>query len=255
MYQLHNVSFTLDSATLLDQVNLTFTPGKVYGLIGHNGSGKSTLIKLLARQLTASQGQILLNNRSLSSYHSREFAREVAYLPQILPQQTFLTVKELVLMGRFAWQGLFKQHSKEDHAIVEQSLKQTHTTMYKDKAVDQLSGGERSRVWLAMLLAQQSKFLLLDEPLAALDIAHQVEVMQLIKHLSISLSLGVIIVIHDINLAARFCDQLIALHSGKVIFNGTAMELMQPEVLHAIYNVDLQVTEHPSVADVKVAFY
>ena len=125
---------------------------------------------------------------------------------------------------------------------------------YADQFVDTLSGGERSRVWLAMLLVQQSRFLLLDEPLAALDIAHQVEVMQLIQRLVKQLNLGVIIVIHDINLAARFCDELIALQSGKLLMQGTPQEIMTPQALEQIYHIDLQVLSHP-VDQIPVAFF
>lgn len=125
---------------------------------------------------------------------------------------------------------------------------------YADQLVDTLSGGERSHVWLAMLLVQQSRFLLLDEPLAALDIAHQVEVMQLIQQLVRELNLGIIIVIHDINLAARFCDQIIALQHGKLLMQGTPEQIMTPEALSAIYHIDLQVQSHP-VDQTPVAFF
>lgn len=254
MFTLTQATFAIPQRVLLHQISLTFEQGKVYGLIGHNGSGKSTLIKLLAKQQPLSGGQIFFQNRPLADWASREFARQVAYLPQQLPNATNLTARELVAMGRYAHQGLFGRESQADRMAIKQALALTHTEKFADQNVDLLSGGERSRIWLAMLLAQQSQFLLLDEPLAALDISHQVEVMELIHKLSRELNLGVIIVIHDINLAARYCDHLVALHSGKLLAEGNAQQIVNTESLKAIYGIDLNVIEHPETKR-PVSFY
>lgn len=254
MFQLEQVTYRIPNRTLLHPIDLTFEIGKVYGLIGHNGSGKSTLIKLLANQQPCSGGRLTLKQREIQAWGSREFAREVAYLPQHLPAATNLTARELIQMGRYAWNGLFGRNKQQDQQAVEQALALTHTEAFADQLVDTLSGGERSRIWLAMLLAQQSRFLLLDEPLAALDIAHQVEVMQLIQQLTRQLNIGVVIVIHDVNLAARFCDQLIALHSGQLLMQGSPDELMTQDNLDAIYGIQLQVIPHPRTGD-PVAFF
>ncbi|WP_427834690.1 ABC transporter ATP-binding protein [Actinobacillus pleuropneumoniae] len=254
MFLIENATFAIPSRTLLQPISLRFEQGKVYGLIGHNGSGKSTLIKLLAKQNTLSGGRILFNQQELSRWSSRDFAKQVAYLPQHLPQATNLTARELIAMGRYAWNGLFGSNKQKDHEAIERALTLTHTEQFSEQLVDTLSGGERSRIWLAMLLAQQSKFLLLDEPLAALDIAHQVEVMELVKKLAHELNLGVIIVIHDINLAARYCDQLVALHSGKLLAQGDAFEIVNSPKLKQIYGIDLNVIEHPETKR-PVSFY
>ncbi|WGE65350.1 ATP-binding cassette domain-containing protein [Actinobacillus equuli subsp. equuli] len=254
MFLIENATFAIPSRTLLQPISLRFEQGKVYGLIGHNGSGKSTLIKLLAKQNTLSGGRILFNQQELSRWSSRDFAKQVAYLPQHLPQATNLTARELIAMGRYAWNGLFGSNKQKDHEAIERALALTHTEQFAEQLVDTLSGGERSRIWLAMLLAQQSKFLLLDEPLAALDIAHQVEVMELVKKLAHELNLGVIIVIHDINLAARYCDQLVALHSGKLLAQGDAFEIVNSPKLKQIYGIDLNVIEHPETKR-PVSFY
>ena len=254
MFQLNQVSFQIPNRTLLHPTSLTFEQGKVYGLIGHNGSGKSTLIKLMARQQPISSGEILFDNRNIQDYNSRDFAKQVAYLPQHLPQATNMTAKELIAMGRYAWNGLFGRLNEQDHKAIEQALQLTHTEKFADQFVDNLSGGERSRIWLAMLLAQQSRFLLLDEPLAPLDIAHQVEVMQLIHKLSRELNLGVIIVIHDINLSSRFCDHLVALHSGHLLLQGNAHQVINPSALKSIYGIDLNVIQHPQ-CDRPVSFF
>ncbi|RIY31083.1 iron-hydroxamate transporter ATP-binding subunit [Psittacicella hinzii] len=255
MFKLINLSFKVDNKVILKPLSMEFKAGRFYGLIGHNGSGKSTLIKLLAKQELPSSGAVHLSGKDLQTFKAKEFAQTVAYLPQHLPQQTFLKAKELVEMGRFAWQGIFKKSNQEDLEIIEECLKLTDTQMFANSLIDNLSGGERVRVWLGMLLAQKTQFILLDEPLAPLDIAHQVEIMKLLKSLSDNLGLGVIIVIHDINLASRFCDQIIALHSGEVIYDGDSLGLMQQSRLREIYDIDLNIIDHPQAKDVKVSFY
>lgn len=217
----------------------------MYGLIGHNGSGKSTLLKLLTRQQPPTGGTVLLEGKPLSDYSARAFAREVAYLPQHLPPATALTARELVAMGRYAWSGLLGRGGAEDRAAIDEAFELTHTAPFAGRMVDTLSGGERSRIWLAMCLAQKSRFLLLDEPLAALDIAHQIEVMALVKTLSQRLGLGVVIVIHDINLAAQYCDELVALKQGRLLRQGTPAEIMSAPVLEEIYSVRMQIVPHP----------
>ena len=254
MFRLDQISFRIPQRTLLFPTSFTFDAGKVYGLIGHNGSGKSTLIKLMARQTQLSGGSISLDGKDIAHWNQREFAKRVAYLPQHLPAATNLTACELIGMGRYAWNGLFGRKTTADKQAIAEALHLTHTEKFADQLVDTLSGGERSRIWLAMLLAQQSRFLLLDEPLAALDIAHQVEVMQLVHQLSRDLGLGVVIVIHDINLAARFCDHLVALHSGKLLVQGDAQQIVNPPSLEAIYGIRLNVIPHPQTQR-PVSFY
>ncbi|XGW46507.1 ABC transporter ATP-binding protein [Haemophilus influenzae] len=254
MFRLDQISFRIPQRTLLFPTSFTFDAGKVYGLIGHNGSGKSTLIKLMARRTQLSGGSISLDGKDIAHWNQREFAKRVAYLPQHLPAATNLTACELIGMGRYAWNGLFGRQTAADKQAIAEALRLTHTEKFADQLVDTLSGGERSRIWLAMLLAQQSRFLLLDEPLAALDIAHQVEVMQLVHQLSRDLGLGVVIVIHDINLAAHFCDHLVALHSGKLLAQGDAQQIVNPPLLEAIYGIRLNVIPHPQTQR-PVSFY
>ena len=254
MFRLDQISFRIPQRTLLFPTSFTFDAGKVYGLIGHNGSGKSTLIKLMARQTQLSGGSISLDGKDIAHWNQREFGTRVAYLPQHLPAATNLTACELIGMGRYAWNGLFGRQTAADKQAIAEALRLTHTEKFADQLVDTLSGGERSRIWLAMLLAQQSRFLLLDEPLAALDIAHQVEVMQLVHQLSRDLGLGVVIVIHDINLAAHFCDHLVALHSGKLLAQGDAQQIVNPPLLEAIYGIRLNVIPHPQTQR-PVSFY
>ncbi|GHB07744.1 ATP-binding cassette domain-containing protein [Modicisalibacter luteus] len=245
MFNVDAASFEVGGKCLLQPTSLSFAEAQVYGLIGHNGSGKSTLLKLLAQQQPASGGEIRLDGRALSAWGNREFARQVAYLPQHLPSAENLTGRELVGFGRYPWHGLLGRMTHEDRAQIERAIALTHTEAFADRLVDTLSGGERQRVWLAMLLAQGSRYLLLDEPLAALDIAHQVEVLALVRKLCRELGLSVIIVLHDVNMAARYCDRLIALHSGRVLAQGSPSEMMCDTTLEAIYGIPMRVMPHP----------
>ncbi|KAF1054588.1 MAG: Iron(3+)-hydroxamate import ATP-binding protein FhuC [Stenotrophomonas maltophilia] len=253
MFELDAVTYALPDRTLLQPLSLRIEDGRMVGLIGHNGSGKSTLLKLLARQLQPSSGQLRLDGKPLDDWKDREFARQVAYLPQQLPAADSLTVRELVSFGRYPWHGALGRFSAEDRAEVDRALALTHTEAFAERMVDQLSGGERQRVWLAMLLAQNTRYLLLDEPTSALDIAHQVEVLALVHDLCQRLDLGVVVVLHDINMAARYCDQLIALHGGRLLVEGSPAELMRSDTLEAIYGVPMTVLPHPSSAQTSIA--
>ena len=245
MYVLNDLSFTVAGRPLLQPLSLQIPDGRVTGLIGHNGSGKSTLIKLLARQQAASAGKIELDGRPLGAWSDREFARQVAYLPQQLPAVEGLTVRDLVGFGRYPWHGALGRLAEEDHARIAEAMRLTDIDRFADRWVDSLSGGERQRVWLAMLLAQNSRYLLLDEPTSALDIAHQVDLLALVRELSHELGLGVVVVLHDVNLAARYCDHLIALHGGRLLAQGSPAELLKSDTLQAIYGIPMGVMPHP----------
>lgn len=244
-FTLKNASFEVPGRTLLQPLSLTFPPGKVTGLIGHNGSGKSTLLKMLGRHHVASSGEVLLNQQPVGRWNSKAFARQVAYLPQQLPAAEGMTVRELVAIGRYPWHGALGRFGQEDRDRVEDAIAQVGLNAFAGRLVDSLSGGERQRAWLAMMVAQNSRCLLLDEPTSALDIAHQVEVLALIKALSQQRGLTVIAVLHDINMAARYCDHLVALRQGAMIAEGDAEAIMQPEVLGAIYGIPMGILPHP----------
>lgn len=244
-FELNNVSFTVSGRVLLHPLTLQFPAGKVCALIGHNGSGKSTLLKLLGRYYTPASGEILLRDKPLTRWKDRDFAREVAYLPQQLPAAEGMTVQELVALGRYPWHGALGRFGQRDQQKVEQAIEMVDLTSMKNRLVDSLSGGECQRAWIAMLIAQDSHILLLDEPTSALDIAHQVELLALVQRLSRQRGLTVISVLHDINMAARYCDYMVALRQGTMIQQGTPHQLMQPDVLAAIYGLPMGVIPHP----------
>jgi len=246
MFQLNNAAFTVSSHTILHPTNITFEKGVVTTLLGHNGCGKSTLMKLLSRQNQASHGQVLLENQAVSQLKQKDFALKVAYLPQHPPITDGITVKELVRFGRYPWKGAFGRYTDQDNNLVTQAIEKVGLENYQDRFVATLSGGERQRAWVAMLLAQQSECILLDEPTSALDISHQHELLALIRELNQSLGLTVIMVLHDINMAAKFSDHLIALHSGNVIAQGKPKDIMKVDVLKQIYGMDLALFAHPT---------
>lgn len=245
-FALDNASFAVPGRVLLQPLSLSFPQGNVCGLIGHNGSGKSTLLKLLGRHHAPSGGQVLLNQQLLAQWDSKSFARQVAYLPQQLPAAEGMTVRELVAVGRYPWHGALGRFGANDRQLVEEAISLVGLKPFANRLVDSLSGGERQRAWLAMMVAQDSRCLLLDEPTSALDIAHQVEVLALIQRLSRERDLTVIAVLHDINMAARYCDHLVALRGGEMIAQGSPLELMQGPVLEQIYGIPMGTLPHPS---------
>jgi ferric hydroxamate transport system ATP-binding protein len=245
MFELEAASFALQERVLLEPLTLSLPARRVIGLIGHNGSGKSTLLKLLARQQPASSGTIHFEGRAIPDWRDRPFARKVAYLPQMPPVAAGMLVKELVALGRYPWHGALGRFGQIDRDKVDEAMALTDVLPFADRLVETLSGGERQRAWLAMLVAQDAQCLLLDEPISALDVAHQVDVLSLVHRLSKDKGLGVVVVLHDVNMAARFCDEIIALHSGKLIARGTPDEIMTPESLEAIYGIAMGVLSHP----------
>jgi len=245
LFELDGVTFSVPGRVLLEPLTLSLPTRRVIGLIGHNGSGKSTLLKLLARQQSPSAGTIRFEGKMLEAWNGRALARKVAYLPQQTPPSSGLLVKELVALGRYPWHGALGRFGAKDREKVAEAMTLTDVEGFGERLVDTLSGGERQRVWLAMLVAQDAECLLLDEPTSALDIAHQIEVLSLVHRLSSEKGLGVIVVLHDVNLAARFCDEIIALHSGTMIVRGTPEDVMTSQQLARIYGVEMSVIPHP----------
>lgn len=245
LYQLRDVGLTAGGRALLHGITLQIPKGRVCGLVGHNGSGKSTLLKLLARQLAPTQGSLRFQGASPTQWPARQWARNVAYLPQHPPPAGAATVRELVRLGRYPWHGPLGRFGPDDEARVEAALHATHLEAYADRLVDTLSGGERQRAWLAMLVAQNAQCLLLDEPISALDITHQLRVLDMVRGLCNEYGLSVVLVLHDVNMAARYCDHVVALRTGGVLMDGPVSALMTPQMLRDIYGVAMTVVPHP----------
>lgn len=245
LFELENVTFAVSGSVLLQPLTMKVPARRFLGLIGHNGSGKSTLLKLLARHQPASGGSVRFEGKKLREWTDRQYARKVAYLPQQIPVTAGMRVRELVRLGRYPWHGALGRFSQVDGQKVEEAMHLTDTNGMADRLVDTLSGGERQRAWLAMLVAQDAECLLLDEPISALDVGHQVEMLALIHRLSKDRGIGVVAVLHDVNMAARFCDEIVALHTGRMIARGTPMNIMTPDCLRLVYGIEMGIMSHP----------
>ena len=242
-FDVRDLAVHIGSTAILHNISLAFNEGQVTALLGHNGSGKSTLLKTLARQIPASAGEVRLEGEAAKSLGARAFARIVGYLPQHPPGTDGLTVRELIALGRYPWRGPLGRYSDADYALIDQAIADTDLKPFQHRSVDTLSGGERQRAWIAMLLAQQTRCLLLDEPISALDVKHQVETLRLVQRLASQRELTVIVVLHDVDLASRFCDRLVALKAGQVVADGTPAEIMDSQILESIYSVPMGVME------------
>ncbi|WP_460273329.1 ABC transporter ATP-binding protein [Celeribacter sp. ULVN23_4] len=240
VFRLAHVSFDVPGRRLIEDMTLDIAPG-VTALIGRNGSSKSTLLKLLAAQTRPSMGELFYGDRLLSKRRGRDLARDLAFLPQVTPPTEGLTLRELVRLGRYPWRGALGRLGAEDHRLIDGAMAQCGLAGLEGQLVDTLSGGERQRGWIAMMLAQEARTLLLDEPISALDIAHQIEVLRLLSDTAKSRGISVVIVLHDVNMALRFCDHVIALDRGKVIVQGSKDVLLAPDNLAKIYGVPMQV--------------
>lgn len=246
IFELDGVSYAVPGRQILAPLSLALAPGRICGLIGPNGSGKSTLMRLLARQAAPAGGAIRFKGRAYADWSEREFARHVAYMPQFTPRTDGMSVRELVALGRYPWHGMLGRFTSEDAGKVENAIRRTGLVPLAHRIVDSLSGGERQRAWLALMLAQDTHCLLLDEPTSALDVAHETGMLDLVREIGHERGAAVVIVLHDINLAARVCDDIVALRDGRVIAHAPAHDIMQPGTLKAIYGVPMGIIPHPT---------
>lgn len=228
----------------LEGVSFSLQPGSLVGVVGPNGCGKSTLLKLLAAQQRPASGEILLDGQPLASLSTRQRAQRMAYLPQRPLVPTGINVEQLVQYGRHPHQGWLRQWSAEDSHLVEQALDALQLQPLRQRSVADLSGGQVQRVWLAMVMAQNTPLVLLDEPTSALDIGHQTEVMEAINALTAS-GRTVLIVMHDLACAARYCDQLIAMADGRVQAVGAAREVISKTLIERLYNTEVDILSAP----------
>ncbi|WP_313613754.1 ATP-binding cassette domain-containing protein [Agrobacterium sp.] len=241
LFALSGVSYAVPGRQLIDNLDLTLQPGVVTALVGRNGSGKSTLLRMLSGQARPSAGSIAYQGRALNDWHQQELARDLAYLPQVTPPAEGMQLGELVALGRYPWRGALGRLRTEDRQAITSAIARCGLSHLTERLVDTLSGGERQRGWIAMMLAQGARTLLLDEPISALDVAHQVEVLGLVHDMCRETGLSAVIVLHDVNMAARYCDRVVALGGGKLLLNGPVSDLMTPQALMQVYGLDMTV--------------
>jgi len=214
-------------------------------IIGPNACGKSTLLRALARMLAPTAGSILLDGQTISSYPSKEVARRLGLLPQSSVAPDGITVADLVARGRYPHQRLLRQWSRKDEQIVAEALAATNVADLADRSVDELSGGQRQRVWLAMALAQQTPILLLDEPTTYLDIAHQIEMLDLCADLHAKQNRTLVAVLHDLNHACRYATHLIAMRSGQVLAAGRPADIVTAELVEDVFGLACRIIDDP----------
>ncbi len=228
--------------TVLDGIDFAVPDGSIATLLGPNGCGKSTLLKVIGRLLKPSAGTVLLNDRPIRDYKTGELARSMAILPQLHQASGELTVEELVAYGRFPHRRIALMSTEHDRRVIDDALKMTRMDELRKRRISTLSGGERQRAWIGMTLAQEPKVLLLDEPTTFLDICCQFEIIEMVRMLNQKYGMTVVMVLHDLNLAARYSDKLILMKEGTVRYEGTPMELMKAEILRDIFEIEPEIS-------------
>jgi iron complex transport system ATP-binding protein len=241
----HSLSISYGNGDIVTDLNLEIPKGKITSLIGANGCGKSTILKTIARIQNPTKGMIYLDGKAISQLTTKEIARQMAILPQSPEAPAGMTVFELVSYGRFPHQKGLGRITPHDQEVIEWALKVTGMLDFFDRYVDELSGGQRQRVWIAMALAQETEMVLLDEPTTYLDMAHQLEVLELLKRLNKEENRTIVMVLHDINQAVRFSDYICALKNGAIVHHGPAEEVMTKEVLKEVYHIDATIGIDP----------
>ena len=237
-----SVSAGYAATPILSDVSLDIPNGQLTVLVGPNGSGKSTLLKTMARILAPQAGSVLLDGKAIHQSRTRDVARALGLLPQGPVPPEGLTVRELVAQGRFPHQGLLRQWNRADADAVEQALATARVAEFADRPVDSLSGGQRQRCWIAMVLAQQTPLLLLDEPTTFLDLKVQIDLMEMLAHLAHSGGRTLVVVLHDLSLAATYADVLVMLRDGRVVCAGSAREVFTAARLKAVFDLEARVT-------------
>ena len=244
-----HLSFSYGARRVLQDVSLDVAPGTFCALLGPNGSGKSTLVKAIAGVHRAQSGTVTVEGRRTSSLGRRELAKVVGYVPQAGDAPFDLTVREAVMLGRTPHFGIAPR--AEDRARVEDAIARMGLEDIAERSMSELSGGQAQRALIARALAQDTRVLLLDEPTSALDLRYQIETLQLVRQITREEGISALIAIHDLNHAARYCDQIVVLHGGRLVADGSPAEALQASVLRTVYEVDVQVETREDGVEVR----
>lgn len=246
MLQVNNLSGGYDGKDIVKSVSFSVDKGEVLGILGPNGSGKSTLLKLISQILSPTSGEVLIDGKLASTFSSKAFAQIVAVLPQLHAHAFSHTVKETVDLGRYPHQtGLFSTWSEKDERAVQTAMESTGVTKYANTSIELLSGGEQQRVFVAQALAQEAPVLLLDEPTNHLDIAHQQQLLDMIRKEAVDQEMTVVSIFHDINLASLYCDRLLLMNEGQIELIGKPQDVVQASAIDRVYNAHVKAQPHP----------
>lgn len=243
--KIEDIRVGYDEKTIVHDLSIEIPDGQITTIIGANGCGKSTLLKAITRIIPHQSGTVILDGENIQKMNTKKLAQELAILPQSPESASGLLVEELVSYGRFPYQKGFGNLTTKDREIIDWALQVTNTTEFRKRPVDALSGGQRQRVWVAMALAQDTGIIFLDEPTTYLDMAHQLEVLELLQQLNQKEGRTIVMVLHDLNQAARFSDYIIALNTGHLIKAGTPVEVMKNDILQKVFHIDAVIGEDP----------
>ncbi|MGQ9681952.1 MAG: heme ABC transporter ATP-binding protein [Anaerolineae bacterium] len=241
----HGLCFSYNGNPVLKDVSLALQPGRLIGVIGPNGAGKTTLVRLLSGLLRPDSGRVMLDGKPLAAWSRKEIGRRLAVVPQSPQLPETFTAGEVVLLGRTPYLGLLGNESAHDREVARRAMERTQCWHLAERLIGTLSGGERQRVVVARALAQEAPVLLLDEPTTHMDVNHQLGLVVLVKHLVQQYRLAALVILHDLNLASVYCDELILLAEGRVVARGQAHEVITPEQIRSAYRADILVMAHP----------
>ncbi|MDQ6423239.1 ABC transporter ATP-binding protein [Paenibacillus sp. LHD-117] len=243
--QAKNLTLSYGQKEIFNKLDLLVPTGKITVFIGSNGCGKSTLLRSLARLLKPQEGSILLDGTEIAKLSSKEIARRLAILPQGPLAPEGLTVHQLVKQGRYPYQSWLQQWTREDERMVKRALEVTHMEELSSHSIDSLSGGQRQRAWIAMTLAQNTPTILLDEPTTYLDMSHQIEILDLLFDLNAEENRTIVMVLHDINLACRYADHIVAVKDGRIHAQGKPEAIMNEQLIREVFGMECQITVDP----------
>ncbi|HAW49953.1 TPA: hypothetical protein DCX16_03265 [bacterium] len=252
MLKVEDIKVGYHENIVLDGISFSVEEGEFLGIIGPNGCGKTTLLRVITWVKHPLSGKVIFDGKDIKKLSRKEIAKIMAVVPQISPIPPFFTVEEIILMGRYPRQKIRWMTTKEDIEAVEDTMQKTNTTHFRNRFINELSGGERQEVIITRALAQEPKILILDEPTANLDIKHQVRILSLIKSLVKEEKITTVMVIHDLNLAARFCDKLILLYDRKIYAEGGVEDVFTKQNLRDVYEVDVEVNHNPLINSLQV---
>jgi iron complex transport system ATP-binding protein len=241
----NSLSVEYSGRLVVPEFSLQITMGTITALVGPNGSGKSTVLKALARLIAPKAGTVYLDGKAIASLPTREVAQQLAILPQGPSAPEELTVGELVEQGRYPHAGPLRMLREQDHAAITEALLQSNMLEYRHRRLDSLSGGERQRAWIALALAQATPILLLDEPTTFLDVGHQLEVLSLIRQLNHIQGKTIVLVLHDLNQAARYAERIVAVQAGRIVADGPPGEVLTEGLLADVFQVQAYIIKHP----------
>ncbi|WP_069886436.1 ABC transporter ATP-binding protein [Streptomyces luteocolor] len=239
------LTLAYEDRTVVDRLDLAIPDGRVTVIVGPNACGKSTTLRALGRLLKPRSGAVLLDGEALAKLPTKKIAQQIGLLPQTPVAPEAITVADLVARGRQPHQHWWQQWSDADEKAVTEAMERTDVAALAERSVDELSGGQRQRVWIAMALAQDTDLLLLDEPTTYLDISHQVEVLDLVRQLNHDRGRTVVVVLHDLNQAARYADHLVAMKAGEVVAEGAPSKIVTEELVHEVFGLECVVVPDP----------